>query len=186
MTEVLDNNTIKALAVEQRQKIMKLLAKRPYTASEIAKITSKHVTTITQHLDVLERSGLIKKKDSSNKWVYYTLSDRGERLFKPQFYSWVIVFSISIVLMSIGMLRLFSPIDYEMAQTSGIGTVEKAIAPTVTSPEEALYGTTIANETVNETVSLPAQSPDSIAISLITLGIGGIAFVAYSKVTGKP
>ncbi len=190
MTEILDKNTIKALAVEQRQEIMKFLAKRPYTASEIAKLTGKHVTTITQHLDVLEGSGLVKKKDSDNKWVYYTLAEKGERLFKPQFYSWVIVFSISIVLMSIGMLRLFSPIDYGLAQTSGIGAFEKQaiIAPVVeeTRTPDTLFGATLPD---NDTLETPPEPPgmattslDYIAISLITLGIFGMAFVAYIKV----
>ena len=106
MPEVIDRQTIKALGIETRQDIMKMLANRPYTASEIAKIRKKHVTTIAEHLTVLEKSGLVRKKDSTNKWVYYELTERGEHLFKPQFYSWVVVLSLSIVFMFVGLLRL--------------------------------------------------------------------------------
>ena len=107
MADVIDRQTIKALSADARQDIMKLLAKRPYTASEISKITRKHVTTVAEHLEVLEKSQLVKKKESTNKWVYYTLTQKGEHLFKPQFYSWIVVFSISAVLMFTGFLRIF-------------------------------------------------------------------------------
>src|SRR3989344_921284 len=106
MTDVLDKKTIKALSADSRQAIMKMLSKRPYTASEMAKATGKHVTTMTEHLDTLERSDLIRKKESTNKWVYYELTKKGEHLFKPQSYSWVVVFSLSAVLVFTGFLRL--------------------------------------------------------------------------------
>src|SRR3989338_6416961 len=120
MAEILDKQTIKALGADARQDIMKMLTKRPYTASELAKMTRKHVTTVSEHLEVLEKSGLVKKKDSTNKWVYYTLTDKGEHLFKPQFYSWVVVFSLSIVFIFVGFLRIFnnSSIASTMAEKS--------------------------------------------------------------------
>jgi DNA-binding transcriptional ArsR family regulator len=161
MSEVLDGKIIKALSVEQRQQIMKLLAKRPYTASEIAKLTGKHVTTIGQHLEVLEGSGLIRKKESTNKWVYYQLSDKGEHLFKPQFYSWVIVLSLSVVLMFIGVLRIVNPI-YETS-------AEKAAAPLMSTVQDV--GSTFP----------AAAGFDFIPIALITLGIFGICYALYRK-----
>ena len=65
MSEVLDSKTLKALSSETRQEIIKYLSKRPYTASELSKITKKHVTTITEHLDTLEKSGLVQKKEDA-------------------------------------------------------------------------------------------------------------------------
>jgi DNA-binding transcriptional ArsR family regulator len=195
MTEVLDKNTIKALSVEQRQAIMKMLARRPYTASEIAKVTGRHVTTITQHLDVLEGSGLVRKKDSTNKWVYYTLTDRGERLFKPQSYSWIVVLSLSIVLVSIGMLRIFSPADYGlMARSEPL--IEKYLPPAEPArTAEALYGATLPANTTNETAQIqeqtaeqalpPAPGPDYVAFALIALGTFGMAYIAYGKIRLK-
>lgn len=164
MPDVLDKQTIKAISAESRQDIMKLLAKRPYTASEIAKATGKHVTTITEHLEVLEKSGLVRKKESSNKWVYYELTSRGEHFFKPQFYSWVIVFSISIVFVFVGLLRLFR------FEARGVEIASKS---------EALQAPAFTD------TAAVAATIDYIAYALITIGIIGLAYVAYRKVVWK-
>lgn len=107
MTEVLDKDTLKALSTDTRQDIIKMLSNRPYTASEISKITKKHVTTVTEHLNVLEKSGLIHRKDSTNKWVYYELSDKGGRLFKTKIYSWVVMIAISALIFMFGFSQVF-------------------------------------------------------------------------------
>ena len=160
MPEIMDKQTIKALGADARQDIMKLLAKRPHTASELAKITRKHVTTISEHLEVLERSDLVRKKSSTNKWVYYELTDKGTHLFKPQFYSWVIVFSLSVVFVFVGMLRLFR--------------FETGDARTMAG-KEALQATAPTADT-----SYVATAPvDYIAYALIILGIIGLAYLAY-------
>ena len=161
MPEVLDKDTIKAISAEARQEILKMLAKRPYTASEIAKATGKHVTTVTEHLNVLEKSSLVRKKDSTNKWVYYELTSRGEHFFKPQFYSWVIVFSLSVVFVFVGMLRLFR---FESAQSASGKAYEALQAPAA--------GDTFA-----------AFSPpvDYMAYALIALGAIGLLYLIYRK-----
>ncbi|MFC2142889.1 winged helix-turn-helix domain-containing protein [Candidatus Aenigmatarchaeota archaeon] len=99
MAETLDRDSLKALSTDTRQDIVKLLSKRPYTASELSKLLKKHVTTITEHLEILEKSGLIKRKDSKNKWIYYELSNKGEKIFKPTYYTWVITLSLALVIM---------------------------------------------------------------------------------------
>ena len=162
MPEVLDKQTIKAISADARQEIMKMLAKRPYTASELAKITRKHVTTVTEHLEVLGKSDLIRKKESSNKWVYYELTDKGEHLFKPQFYSWVVVFSLSIVFVFVGFLRLFR--------------FDSAAKMPDAGRSEVLQTTSTANIPV--VYSAPM---DYIAYVLIALGILGFAYLIYRK-----
>ena len=107
MTEILDKESLKALSTDTRQEIVKMLSNRPYTASEIAKLTNKHVTTITEHLSVLEKSGLIRRKDSTNKWVYYELSDKGGRLFKPKIYSWIVMIAVSALIFVFGFSQVF-------------------------------------------------------------------------------
>src|SRR3989338_8843355 len=128
MPEVLDKDTIKALSTETRQEIMKMLAKRPYTASEIAKLTKKHVTTVGEHLDVLEHTGLVKKKESTNKWVYYELTDKGEHLFKPGFYTFIVVLSVSLVLMFVGFLRIFNQQNFYAGVQSASAPMAEKIA----------------------------------------------------------
>ena len=161
MSEVLDRQTIKALSTDARQDIMKLLAKRPHTATEIAKLKGKHVTTITEHLDTLEKSGLVRKKDGTNKWVYYILTEKGEHLFKPQFYSWVVVFSLSIVLMFVGVLRLFR-FDSSMETAGASMSLAKDAAPVV-------YIAPV----------------DYIAYALVVIGIAGLSYIGYRKFLQK-
>ncbi len=171
MTEILDRHTIKALSLEQRQDIMKMLAKRPYTASEISKITKKHVTTIGEHLDTLEKAGLVKKKPG-NKWVYYELSDKGEKLFKPQFYSWVVVLSLSVVFMFVGILKMLrtETLSYGMqtARDAAGGLAESTTAPSVNN---ALKAATIEMPTNNE----------YIGVTLLVIGLIGIAWLIWKR-----
>jgi DNA-binding transcriptional ArsR family regulator len=159
MPDVLDRQTIKAISADARQDIMKLLARRPYTASEIAKIIGKHVTTVTEHLEVLEKSSLIRKRESSHKWVYYELTDKGEHLFKPKFYSWVIVFSLSIVLVFVGFLRLFGGFSGSLAA--------KQMA-------EIRPGAPIDSSAI-------AAPADFVAYGLIIIGIIGLGYLIYRK-----
>ena len=64
MVESLDRKTLKALSVETRQDIIRLISNRPHTASELSKKTGKHVTTITEHLDLLAESKLIERLET--------------------------------------------------------------------------------------------------------------------------
>lgn len=104
MSDVLNRESIKALGTETRQQILKLLSERSYTSTELGKKLNKHVTTVKEHLDKLEKSGFIQKKDSTNKFVYYELSSKGHRITKN--YSWVIIFSLSIVCLFVGIINL--------------------------------------------------------------------------------
>ena len=119
--EVMDKGTLKALSTDTRQTILKFLSKRPYTASELSKLLDKHVTTVTEHLSVLEKSSVVRRKESTNKWVYYTLTDKGEKLFKP-YYSWIVLLSISVLIFVVGLYE----ITFVSFQTSAYSISEKA------------------------------------------------------------
>jgi DNA-binding transcriptional ArsR family regulator len=133
MAEVIDMATLKALSTETRQEILKLLKNRPYTASELSKLLNKHVTTIAEHLETLESSGIIKKKDSTNKWVYYTLSDKGEKLFKP-YYSWILLFSLGIIVFAVGIAELafvsYQASTFRIAETAQSSAGTAGVAQT--------------------------------------------------------
>ena len=159
---MLDKKLIKALSVETRRDIIKMLARRPYTASELSKITNKHVTTISQHLGTLEQSGLIHRKESAHKWKYYELSDKGEKLFKTRYYSWVVVLSLSAIAFIGGFYRLFIPTQFsQMTQDAAREIAQKS--------GEALPA--VATE-----IAQTAPAIDIMAIMLIILSITGIAF----------
>ncbi len=170
MPEILDKDTIKALSTETRQEIMKMLAKRPYTASEIAKITRKHVTTVTEHLSVLEHTGLVKKKESTNKWVYYELTDKGEHLFKPGFYTFVVVLSVSLVLMFVGFLRIFN--------FQSFSRVAESAGQQISAPISEKAGQVTQDMILSAPV---ATAMDYVGWGLIVLGIAGVLYLIYRK-----
>ena len=166
--EQLDSKALKALSVETRQHIIKLLSSRPYTATEIAKIMKKHVTTISEHLEVLEQAGLVKRKDDGHKWIYYTLATKGEHIFKPQLYSWSIVLSLSIIIVVAGALitstQLF-PEQYRELQEAG--SINNA-------------------ETITKQVPLPPATNTGLNYLLITgtiliLAGAGLSIFSYTK-----
>ena len=159
-SEILDKKVIKALNVDTRREIVKMLSRRPYTASELSKITQKHVTTIAQHLGTLEQSGLVHRRESTNKWKYYELSDKGEKLFKTKYYSWVVVLSLSAIAFIGGLLNLFAT-SFSAAQYS-------------TEIAQKAGGALPAAEIVQ---AVPAI--DIMAIGLIILSVLGITFSVW-------
>ena len=80
----IDKQTIKALVVETRLDILKLLTEKPYTLSDIATILSLKKSTILEHLKVLEESGLVKKEETKRKWKFYSLTLKGRKLVQPK------------------------------------------------------------------------------------------------------
>ena len=134
MEQELDKQSLKALGADTRQHIIKLLSERPYTASELSKLLKKHVTTIAEHLNMLEISGLIEKKEDGHKWIYYKLTPKGERLTKPMFNSWKIMLALA-ALSFVGGLYDFSSksasLDYKSTSTQQVaGTVAENIIQT--------------------------------------------------------
>lgn len=148
----LDSVTIKALGTSSRQQILKMLAKRPYTATELSRMLGRHVTTVAEHLEMLEKSGLVQRKEGS-KWVYYTLTQKGENILKPN-YSWVVLFSSFLSLIAGGFLYSLPP---------------------------AAPGAQLASEAAK--TALPAAAPAAgttsfVGLILMLLAVAGFAYLA--------
>jgi len=130
MAEVLDSNTLKALSNDTRQEIIKLLNKRPHTASELSKKMGKHITTIIEHLEILEKANIIQRRNNGNKWVYYVLTKKGDKLFKPKYYSFVILISLALVaIIVVGINSLYT--DY----LSGVAFAETNVGVLLTDDQ---------------------------------------------------
>lgn len=96
----IDATIMKALNTKTRQDIIRLLQRRPYTASELSRILNKHVTTVAEHLEMLESSGLIHRNEG-RKWIYYNLTPKGSGIFNPG-RTWSLVLSLSILSLFVG------------------------------------------------------------------------------------
>ena len=169
MSETLDSKTLKALSSDTRQEIIKCLSKRPYTASELSKLMNKHVTTVAEHLETLEKSGLVEKREDGHKWVYYSLSEKGERLFKPQFYSWTVVIVLSLLALLFGIQQFFVTGYRSMAPLADIAASQSAMEK---AAGEAAASTSVA-------VAAPVDYSLIIGIILIALAVIGFSYAAW-------
>jgi DNA-binding transcriptional ArsR family regulator len=66
-----------------RVQILSKLRERPFTVSEIAKLTGYSKTTVSYHLSKLSEAGLVERVERG-KWVYYRITHRGERRIKVE------------------------------------------------------------------------------------------------------
>ncbi len=100
----LSRDLFKTVSTDTRVDILKLLDNRQMTASELGRALNKHVTTITEHLDVLKNSNLVERIERpGHKWIYYKLTYNASQILHPKFYyKWAVVLSISIL--AIGVL----------------------------------------------------------------------------------
>ncbi len=89
---------LKTLTVDTRTDILKALKNRPMTASELSRKLDKHVTTVSEHLKLLDKSGLVERVERpGRKWVYYKLTKPGQRILHPTSYRWVFVLVVTFL-----------------------------------------------------------------------------------------
>ncbi|VVC03079.1 Bacterial regulatory protein, arsR family [Candidatus Bilamarchaeum dharawalense] len=81
---ILDRKSFEALAVDSRVKILKSLKQRRKTLSELAQEQKMSVSGVKEHLETLEKVGLIEKKDDGHKWKYYDLTKKGSDIIGPR------------------------------------------------------------------------------------------------------
>jgi DNA-binding transcriptional ArsR family regulator len=138
----IDRKTIRALAADSRLDIIKSLAKRRKMPSELSAGLKLSPSTISEHLKILEASGLVKKVDIGHKWVYYELTDKGVNIARPrnpvQFIVALIVGAFMIVL-GIFKKSIYSSAasmqNFGSATQSSLETATSATCPVV--PEAA-------------------------------------------------
>jgi len=80
---VLDKATFKALAVDTRVQILKLLLDKPYTLSDMSALLAMSNSTVKEHVDVLVKAELISPDNDGRKWKYYSLTFKGRRFIQP-------------------------------------------------------------------------------------------------------
>ncbi|MDI6826020.1 MAG: DUF5667 domain-containing protein [Candidatus Aenigmarchaeota archaeon] len=89
-------NLLKTLTVDTRIDILKTLEKRPMTASELSRKLGKHVTTVSEHLDILKSSDLVERVERpGRKWVYYKLTKPAQKILHPTSYRWSFVLFVT-------------------------------------------------------------------------------------------
>jgi DNA-binding transcriptional ArsR family regulator len=159
----INRETLKALASESRLDILKALADRRKMPAELAKQLGLSGSTVSEHLNVLEKAGLIKRIETGHKWIYYELTDKGVGLARPKLpVQFVLMLSLGIVLIFGGFARYVTYV--------GVGRTFAAAQM-------------VPGETAGTTVS--AVTVDWILISLLSAGlillVVGLVFILRSR-----
>ena len=160
---MLDKETFKALAVDSRLHILKLLTERPHTASELASSLGYGVSTIKEHTDVLVKARLIKVKDEGRKWKYYHLTFKGRNVVTPRevkvFFSFC--FALLGFFVASGALLLRS--------TRGLFTSASSLAMSPTSADMVVAESARAVSAKAAVVAEPVATATSLGSIEITL-----------------
>lgn len=122
---ILDSTTFKALASRTRLNILKNLDERQKTLSELSKIMDLNKATIYEHLFLLQEVGLVEKRNTESKWVYYKLTWKGTDLLHPEKKKIVVLLSISVTCLIGCMLSYIAIIKEYVIQYFNI---EKIVA----------------------------------------------------------
>ena len=104
----LDKDAFRALASETRLDILKTLDGTKMNLSELSDATHLNKATLHEHLKKLTETGIVKKiQRPGHKWVYYTLSWKGERLLHPENTKIVITFSIALTVLVAAIFQFY-------------------------------------------------------------------------------
>jgi DNA-binding transcriptional ArsR family regulator len=95
---IIDREVLKVLAVDTRMDILKQLSEGARTPSDLGKRLNKSGATIVEHLEALCKAGLVKKiEQPGKKWVFYTLTDRGQCIISSKSKRLVIILAVSML-----------------------------------------------------------------------------------------
>ncbi len=104
----LDKRIIGALASEMRIDILKKIDSGSMTLSKLTDELNISKSTVHEHLTILIESGLVKKVNRDNKWVYYELTDKGTEILHPHKMTRIIVLlSTAILSFVVGIVGLY-------------------------------------------------------------------------------
>jgi DNA-binding transcriptional ArsR family regulator len=104
----LDRETFKALAVDSRVKILRILDDRQHTLTDLAEELGMAPSTIKEHLDTLVSADLIKQVDKGMKWKYYRLTSKGKELLNPYEKKVWIVLATSLLALGVTAYAILS------------------------------------------------------------------------------
>ena len=94
---MVDKETLKAIAVDTRLNILKILSKKKYTLTEIAGMLGLGSSTVSEHMEHLAKAGLVEKEQTDRKWKYYSLTLKGRRFVEPRAMTVLFMFGISTI-----------------------------------------------------------------------------------------
>ena len=139
---IVDRDVLKVLSVDTRMDILKILSEDGRTPSFISKKLDKSDATIVEHLEKLEKAGLVKKVEQpGKKWVFYTLTDRGHEIVSTKSRRLVIILTTSLLTFIGGLFsfsQYYSQFGYTAMTKAPLAEVSRSM-PEVTATTTPLF-----------------------------------------------
>lgn len=135
----LTTTEFRALSSESRTGILKMLAERNYTLSELSAKTGMAAPTVKQHASILVESGLIELRDEGRKWKYYALTRKGKEILnagKPQQTNVLIILSTTAMVAALGLALLSSNLGIYSTASAPQGIDARGSAPIQPAPTQ--------------------------------------------------
>ncbi len=187
---LIDKETLKAIALDTRLNILKLLSKKRYTLSDIAEILGFGNSTVKEHLDILSKADLIKKEDTERKWKYYSLTFKGKRLIEPREIKVLFAF-ITTLIAAVGMTFVFAKNFLVKGSQTFAAEAPRALAPNLmeaakeTVVDESAGMAQLAEGTVIAGVQI-SQSNLSIIMFVVLLVLIALSAFFFGMLLKKP
>jgi DNA-binding transcriptional ArsR family regulator len=111
---ILDYESFKALASHVRIDILKKLDEKQMTVTDLARALKISKSTAHKHLERLVEVGLVERKDTHRKWVYYRITRKGAKVLHPEnvtvslLLSWI-PFLVGVFLVSLAVYLVWFP-----------------------------------------------------------------------------
>ncbi|HLD78598.1 MAG TPA: winged helix-turn-helix domain-containing protein [archaeon] len=93
----LDKAAFRALASETRVAVLKQLAQRRKTLTELSQALGMAPSTLKEHLDSLKAADLVKLCDDGHKWKYYELTRNGRAVLNPGERKVVVLLAVGLI-----------------------------------------------------------------------------------------
>ncbi|MGC8898948.1 MAG: ArsR/SmtB family transcription factor [Candidatus Micrarchaeia archaeon] len=81
---IVDRELLRAIGADTRIRILRSLYERRKTQSELAAQMKISAPTVLEHVEKLEKAGLVKRIEEGRKWKYYELTQKGRKLISPE------------------------------------------------------------------------------------------------------
>jgi DNA-binding transcriptional ArsR family regulator len=137
-----EEKMLKVLSSETRRNMIKELSNGYRNPSDLSKILKKSKSTVVEHLKKLEDAGLVSKSSKDGrKWVFYSLTKKGESLVPQRSNRIVLVLTLMFITFAAGVFSLYNYynkplIFHELTFYEG-DTIMKRIAPAASTEDAA-------------------------------------------------
>jgi len=183
---LIDKETLKAIALDTRLNILKLLSKKKYTLSDISEILGFGNSTVKEHLDILSKAGLIKKEDTERKWKYYSLTFKGKMLIEPREIKVLFAF-ITTLIAAIGIAFVFAKNFLVKEAQTFAAEAPRALVPNLMEAAKDVNGEIV--QAVEETVITGTQISSynlSIIMFVVLLVLIALSAFFFGMLLKKP